>query len=266
MKIFTTMIAIILFLTTTLALADNNTTTTSKPKIPPPPPPPIDAEVFSQEVPASQQQGGQTKTEDITDVYSIPEHIWKDLLSRRDTITPYLQDYKHITISPYERRTLNKTNFIAYTPTLPLLIKLPWQIKTVMYADLQTKQSMKTVFDKNLLLVFPPSPNIMLWSFIVISQDDEAYYFICEKNKTIDNATNRKVVPYITFTMPSYITDKDILSAFYRQNKRCPFHGEYFEINQTSYRFVIKEQSMLSNDTVKFCNRIYKIETLTTGK
>lgn len=244
------------------AFADNSTKKINMP--PPPPPPPVDSEVFTKEIQGNNQQ--QPKVEEITDVYAIPEHIWKDILNRRDALTPYLQDFKNVKILPYEKRVINKTNILAYTPSLSLLIQFPFDIKTVIYGDFASttpggKQSAKAVFDKNLLLIYPPPPTVNVWNFVVVAQNDEAYYFICEKSKTTDKDI-KNIVPYLTFVYPTQITDKEIISQFYKQNKRCPFHGEYFVINSRSYRFLVKEQNSLNKNIINFCGKYYQIEAL----
>lgn len=242
-------------------------TDTTKEKEPEPPPPPIPfSEVYKKDLPA---QGQQQKTEEVTDIMEIPEYVIQDFVQKRDRILPYLRDYKNLTIQPFQSQYLRQTNTFYYTPSVPVLIYLPFKIKHVVMTNPGTSQiggqqkegggNVHSVYDDKYLIVFPPPPTTDVWSFIVVSEDNQPYYFFGER-ATSSLSKNKHVVPFISYTYQTYSDDRRLIISYYQNFKRCPYHGEVVEVNGNLYRFIIKDTKLIASDSyISFCGKIYEV-------
>lgn len=242
-----------------------------------PPPPPIPfSEVYKKEIPS--QQNVQQRTEEVTNILEIPEYIIRDFIEKRDRLLPYLRNYKDLNIQPFKQQYLSMTNIFYYTPSVPVLISLPFKIKHVIMANpgassieggssggqqqgqgQQGGGNVHSIYDDKYLVVFPPPPSTDIWSFVVVSEENEPYYFFGER-ATTSLSKNKHVIPFMSYVYPPNFDERKLILTYFQQYKKCPYNGETINVNGRLYRFVIKDSSMLASDNyIYFCNRIYEI-------
>lgn len=258
-------------------LLNNNIYAQEKKKEEPPPPPIPFSEVYTKEIQPNQQV--QQKTEEITDMLEIPEYIFRDYIEKRDRLLPYLRDYKNLQIQPFKQQYLSMTNVFYYTPSVPVLIQLPFKIKHVIMANpgassitgqQQGQQqggqqgggqggNVHSVYDDRYLIVFPPPPSTDIWSFVVVSEGDQPYYFFGER-ATTTMTKGKHVIPFISYTYQPNYDERKLILTYFQQYKKCPYNGETINVNGKLYRFLIKDTNMLASDNyIYFCNRMYEI-------
>lgn len=223
-------------------------------KKPSPPPIPF-SEVYEKSSPQGKQET--EKTEEISDLYEIPEPILKEIIAKRDRLNPLLRDYKDLKVRPYFSRPLLNTNTFFYTPSVPILMQFPEGIKKVIHTSPQ-----QVVFDGNYLVAIPPDPTTDLFNFVVVLENNNPYYFFGERG-TNSQAKEKTIIPFIIYTRDKSPDPYEVILHFFRKYKRCPSSGETVEVENSLYRFEIKRSPFLINNSyVSFCNNVYIVKKM----
>lgn len=245
------------------------------------PPPPIPfSQVYEEPI------GNQTNIEIITNLYEIPENVLIEFLRKRDRLNPYLRDYKNLKVIPFMRNYLQPTNVFFYSPSVPLLFQFPFKIKRVLFVapipimmvsgggqgqgqgqvaqgQLQTQGGL--VYDEHYLFVLAPDPSTDIFSFVVVSETDQTYYFFGER-ATSTLTQNKNVILHYLYVFKKELSPLEVLRYYWSRYKVCPVDGEVAEVNGELYLFRIQKGSVLLNeDYVSFCGHIYEVRRYYRG-